>query len=72
MIQHFYNKHWHAVTGSYHGDMAHAFKAMLADMDFAGYFRDVQKVTRAIQIHIGLERDPQYKGRKWFTETFAA
>jgi hypothetical protein len=69
MIQALWNRHYHAgVTGSYHGDMVHAFKAMLADTD-CGHL-DRRKMLRAIHQHKAAESSPRHTGRRWFTEAF--
>jgi hypothetical protein len=70
MIQILWRRHYHAgITGSYHGDMAHAFKAMLADTD-CGHL-DRRKMLRSIDEHKRIERGPRYVGRQWFCETFS-
>ena len=70
MIQTLWRRHYHeGVTGSYHGDMAHAFKVMLADTD-CGHL-DRRKMLRAIDEHKRIERGPKYEGRQWFCEAFA-
>ena len=71
MIEVLWRKHYHpGVTGSFHGDMAHAFKAMLADSDC--WPETARKMWVSIRLHMGIERDPRYRGeRKWFTEAFS-
>lgn len=69
MIQALWNRHYHeGVTGSYHGDMAHAYKAMLADSDCDHLTR--RKLLLAINHHITAEHSPRYTGRRWFCEAF--
>lgn len=71
MIQALWKRHYHAgVTGSYHGDMVHAFKAMLADTDCDPVTR--RKIERSIGAHKRTERLPTYTGRQWFCEGVAA
>src|SRR5690242_19149288 len=67
MIQALWNRHYHA-TGSYHGDMAHAFKAILADSDCDHLTR--RKMLLAISHHQRVELSPRYTGRRWFCEAF--
>lgn len=69
MIQALWNRHYHeGVTGSYHGDMAHAYKAMLADSDCDHITR--RKLLLAIDQHKHIETLLQHTGRRWFTEAF--
>jgi len=73
MIETLWKRHYHpGVTGSYHGDMAHAFAAMLEDTDCCEGAR--RKMLVAIRVHIHLESLPDWHsvvgGRKWFTERF--
>ena len=70
MIEILWRRHFHpGVTGSYHGDMAHAFKAMLADSDCYPAIAGV--MWRSIRIHQQVENNPDYcGGRRWFCEAF--
>ena len=69
MIEALWRRHYHVAYGEYHRDMAMAFKAMLADPDCDSKAR--AQMQTAIRIHIGLEHDPRYTGRKCFTEVFS-
>ena len=70
MIETLWKRHYHpGVTGSYHGDMARAFKAMLADPDCDDRARE--SVVRAIRKHKQLEATtPDLPGGKCFSELF--
>jgi hypothetical protein len=56
------------ITSEYHGDMAHAFRAMLADPQCNEAAE--RKMRAAIRLHREIESSPEYKGRKWFCEYF--
>lgn len=67
MIQALWDRYFHeGVTGSYHGDMAHAFASMLEDVECSPVTK--QKVWRAILVHMAIERRHDHQGRKWFCE----
>jgi len=62
-----WNRHYVAgVTGSFHGDMAHAYRKMLAD-DECGV-RERQKMLQAARVHAHMEAVEGVTGRRWFTE----
>ena len=54
------------VTGSYHGDMARAYAAMLDDPECDR--STASKMRGAINIHMHAERHPAHTGRHWFCE----
>lgn len=69
MIETLWNRHYvSGVTGDYHGDMAYAFRAMLADASCTEATRT--QIMRSVKIHIDLEQFCAYRGRKWFSESF--
>ena len=69
MIEILWKRHFHSgLAGSYHGDMAAAFDAMLKDSDIDE--KTVEKMWESMQLHMTIERGPQYAGRKWFCERF--
>ena len=63
-----WKRHYHVVTGSFHGDMARAYELMLADPRCGD--DDKSRLQQAIRIHMSLEREPGHEGRKWFCERF--
>lgn len=67
MIQLLWTRHYQpGVTGSFHGDMAHALVAMLADPDCD---RDCKIVIEhCIRVHAAMELAPTHTGRKYFCE----
>ena len=72
MFETFWRRHYHSgVTGSFHGDMAHAFAAIAEDPDVKFYPEVVRSLWTAVRIHMDIERSPWYTGgRKWFCERF--
>lgn len=69
LIEQLWSKHYVAgITGSYHGDMAIAFSAILADSLCDGVV--AHAIRSATSIHCRLERTKEHVGRKYFCEQF--
>lgn len=68
MIKELWKRHYSATSGNYHCDMARAFQRMMDDSK-CGEINRV-KLRHTTEIHMQLERDPSYEGRKWFCEVF--
>lgn len=68
----FWRRHYHpGVTGSFRGDMAHAFALIVADPESKFYDGVIRALWRSVRIHMEIERSPRYTGgRKWFCEKF--
>jgi hypothetical protein len=68
-IQVLWERHYSVgVTGSFYGDMAHAFTLMLNDRDCGPLERE--QLLNAIRVHCRLERASSHAGRRWFCERF--
>lgn len=68
-FQRLYDRHHRpSLTGSYHGDMAATCAMIRDDPELDQSAAD--DLTRAVLAHMQTERDPRYKGRKWFCERF--
>lgn len=69
MLHALWNRYYHpGVTGSFHGDMARAFQAILQDSDCDRKTHD--KIQRSVREHRAVENSVLYKGTKWFCEVF--
>ena len=69
-IQVLWRKHYIVgITGSFHGDMAYAFAAILKDSDCDT--KVYRQIWISIRRHLAIESHKLYHQRRWFTERFS-